>query len=149
VPVAPIDPLESPTAGFMIINGAPVYCGERIRFERGTDGQQKPVEKTPPLLGEIVSLPAHRSIRITVNGAPREVRDRTRSAIVNNRRVRASERVAWESVISTARGPWRLYEALAGETGLPLRIERAGRAIGLCDEISDGDAVTIDSGAVS
>jgi cell division ATPase FtsA len=148
-PVASLDPLESPTAGFMIINGAPVYCGERIRFERGADGQQKAVEKEPPLLGEIVPLPAHRSIQITVNGALRAVRDRTRSALVNNRRVRASERVAWESVISTARGPWRLYEALEGETGLPRRIERDGRALGLCDEISEGDAVTIDSGAAS
>lgn len=138
--VAPVEEDTDPR-GFVTLDGQRVYCGTRFRLEPGTDGASTPVENIPPLLSALVTLPHRRSIRVNLNGEWLTLRDRTMTAAVNGRRAKADSRVAWDAVISTGRGPWRVYEALH-DSASSVRLSINGCAASYTSEIADNDRIT-------
>lgn len=101
------------TRGFIQLDGNRVYVGERRRVLSIAPATYVTRDNEPPTLGSTVPLPQPRRLALNIQGAPTMLHDATQTASVNGRRMRAADRVPWDAVISTARGPWRLYEVLA------------------------------------
>jgi cell division ATPase FtsA len=135
----PLDGEARPSTGS---ERAEAVSAGQAEVQAETIGQ--PPLRTPAIpLATLVALPVNRSIAIRIDGRDLEVKDRTRSAIVNGRRTRAGIPVLPASTITTERAPWRVYEALGGRACLPRRILVNGREAGLMDELRAGDEVVI------
>ncbi|RMH55246.1 MAG: hypothetical protein D6679_11955 [Candidatus Hydrogenedentota bacterium] len=103
-------------------------------------------ETAPILLGELLSLPIERAIRVDLNGDPVRIPDRTRSAIVNGERRNEKEPLPENAIIETARPAWRLYEILPqweSKSGIR-RIRINGNPGSFVSEIHEGDKVELE-----
>jgi cell division ATPase FtsA len=108
-----------------------------------TRGSAPSPHSAPVPLATLIPLPVDRAIAIRIDGREHFVRDRTRSALVDGLRTRATAAVSSTATISTERSAWRVFEALGGRSTLPDRILINGREAGLLDELRAGDEVVV------
>lgn len=129
------------TRGFVRLNGERLYIGQRRQVVRADRDVYVSRELEGPCLGAITPLPVPRAIEVVIDGKPAAVKDTTRTAVVDGVRRTSSAEVPWDCAISTERGPWRLFEALAVHDGPVARINLNGRPAAWTAEIRSGDEV--------
>ncbi|MEK8023277.1 MAG: cell division FtsA domain-containing protein, partial [Candidatus Hydrogenedentota bacterium] len=103
-----------------------------------------PVNAEPALvpLSTLLELPIARALKIRVNGADHSLADRTRSALVDGKRVTAETLVPRAATWDTSRPDWRLYELFADRTPALTPMVN-GQAADFLTVIREGDEVTL------
>ncbi len=127
--------------GFVTLDGNRVYVGERRQILRIEAGVYASREIDPPTIASVAQLPVHRALELVVNGSPVSIHDATRTALVNGQRRSAAHRAPWDAVISTERGPWRLYEVLTAHSGPAGSPHLNGQSAPWTAEVRAGDRV--------